>query len=171
MPDTPPTGTDVVPVKELSAELVATFSQMAMIIPEGDDNAMEQIMLAVLAAGSWEQLSDPWETDNAERLAGKTLLIERVTRHPSDIAGGLGIFLVAHGTDMRSGEKVVFSTGSLGVMAQLVRAHTAGWLPLFAQLVIAERATKDGFRPQHLKFVGQPKQAPAEDKTPETVPF
>jgi hypothetical protein len=162
-------GTDIATVRELSAELVATFSQMAMIIPESDENAMEQIMLQVLQAGSWEQLSDPWETDNAEKLAGKTILIERVTRHKSDIAGGLGIFLVAHGIDMKSGEKMVFSSGSLGVMAQLVRAHTAGWLPLFAQLIIAERATADGFRPQHLKFVGQPKKAPAAEA--EKVPF
>jgi hypothetical protein len=169
MPDAPPPGTDVAITQELSPELIATFSQMALLIPEDETNAMESILGQIFGAETWENLGDPWDTATAEQLAGKTFLIERVTRHDSDLAGGIGVFLVVHAVEMRTGEQIVFSSGSLAVMAQLVRAHTAGWLPLFAQLVIAERPTKDGFRPQHLKFVGQPKKAPAAEA--EKAPF
>ena len=157
MSDNSTPGNAVAIAQQLSPELIATFSAMVTIVPEDDSNAMENILTAVLTASTWEALGDPWETDTAEKLAGKTFLIERVTRHDSDIAGGLPYFLVMHGTDMRTGESIAAPTGSLAVMAQLVRAHTSGWLPLFAQLIIAERPTKEGFRPQHLKFVGQPK--------------
>jgi hypothetical protein len=167
--DTPPAGTDVAITQPLSPELVATFSAMALLIPEDESNAMESILQQVFGSSTWENLGDPWETATAEHLAGRTFLIERVTRHDSDFSGGIDLFLVVHAVEMRTGEQIVFSTGSLAVMAQLVRAHTAGWLPLFAQLVIAERPTKDGFRPQHLKFVGQPKAKAAAQA--EEVPY
>ena len=168
MPDAPPPGNDVAVSQPLSPELVAQFSQMITIIPEPDGNAMESILAQVFGAATWENLSDPWEARTAEELAGKTILIESVTRHDSDIAGDLPFFLVMHGTEMRTGEKIAAPTGSLAIMAQLVRAHIAGWLPLFAQVIIAERPTKDGFRPHHLKFVGQPKkvQQPEAEKAP-----
>jgi hypothetical protein len=169
MPDQQQPGTDVATTAPLSAELVETFSRMAMIIPEPDDNAMENILEQILGASSWEELADPWDTDNAEKLVGKTIRIDRVTRHPSDFSGGIGVFLVMHGVEMRTGEKIAAPVGSLAVMAQLVRAHTAGWLPLFAEMVIADRPTKEGFRPQHLKFVGQTKREPAAET--ETAPY
>jgi hypothetical protein len=151
-------GTGIEVGMTLPAELVQQFAQMAMMIPSEGTDAIESIVGAILNAPGWEHLSDPWEAAGAETLAGKTLLITDVTRRPSDYKDGLGIFLVVHYVESRSGERGVWTTGSTACVAQLARAYAGGWLPLYAQIVVAERPTESGYRPHHLKFLGKGEQ-------------
>jgi hypothetical protein len=162
------TGTQVAVRQEMSPELVKVFAGMAMLVPSETTDALDSIIGAILQAPSWEQLADPWESVNAEKLAGKVFRIDDLTRRPSDFKEGLGIFLVVHCVDTKTGESLVFTTSATAVVAQLVRAYSAGWLPLFGELIVADRATEAGYRPHHLKFHGQanpPKQA-AEEQAP-----
>lgn len=158
-------GTEVDTTLQLSKELVQQFAQMAMAIPGETTDALDSIIGAILGAPSWEHLSDPWESSKAELLAGRTLRIDGLSRRPSDYRDGLGIFLVVHYTDTRTGEPGVWTTGSTACVAQLARAYAAGWLPLYAQIVIAERPTKEGYKPHHLKFLGKADK-PAGEKMP-----
>lgn len=150
---------------ELSPKLMAMFTSMAVSIPDENENAYESIVSQIIGSTDWDQLDAPWETSDIAQLQGVTLRIDRLARRPSDIGGGLGFFLVVHATAVRTGEVHVITTGSVAVVAQLARAHMAGWLPLYAQFVIAERATANGFRPHHLKILGRPGQA-SQEKAP-----
>jgi hypothetical protein len=150
-----PPGTEVAITAVLSAEVEQQFAAMVTAIPEDDGNAMDDILATVLAAATWEDLNKAWESAKGEKLAGRMLRIDTITRHESELAGSLGFFLVAKGVDTRTGESIAWPTGSIGVMAQLVRAYLQGWLPLFAEVVIAPRPTKSGFRPQHIQFHGK----------------
>jgi hypothetical protein len=155
MADAPGSELAVSASNTLSPEIEHAFAEMITAVPEDDGNAMDSILTEILKSAGWENLSDPWESASAEKLAGHTLRFDRITRHDSTIAGGFAFFLVAHYTDTRTGEAGVWPTSSIAVMAQLVRAHLGGWLPLFGQVVIAERPTKNGFKPQHIKFLGK----------------
>lgn len=166
MTDQTKPGTDIEVGLTLPAEMVRQFAAMAMMIPSEGTDAIESIIGTILAAPTWENLSDPWESSAAEKLAGHTLLITDVVRRPSDFKDGLGVFLVVHYTDTKSGERGVWTTGSTACVAQLARAHAGGWLPLYAQIVVAERATERGYRPHHLKFLGR-----ADKPVSEAMPF
>lgn len=146
-------GTDV-EVRELSPELQRRFAEMAMTVPEDDGTGQERILEQILSAATWEQLDDPWDTAKANDLAGKLLRLEGITRFASDFRSGLRIFLAVQYTDVESGERSVFASGSVSIVGQLVRAYCLKLFPLYAELVISERATADGYHPHHLVFRG-----------------
>lgn len=140
-------------VAEFPRELVARFVQMATLVPSEDGSGMERIIEQLLNAESWEDLSDPWESTNAEKLRGKRLRIDSLTRRPSQYPGGLGVFLVVKGVDLGTGEAIVWTTSAQAVIAQLVRAYAKGWLPCVAEMIIADRPTEAGYYPHHLRFL------------------
>jgi hypothetical protein len=138
----------------LDPGLLRQFSEMASLIPSETTGGMERILAQVLAAQHWDDLDAPWESSSAEALAGKQVVISRIERRPSDFREGLGIFLVCHGADYKTGEPVVVTTSAIGVIGQLVRAYALKALPLVVEFVISERPTKDGYHPHHLKVIG-----------------
>ena len=142
-------------VAEFPRELVARFVEMATMVPSEDGGGMERIIDQLLNAESWEQLSDPWESTDAEKLRGKRLRVDSIMRRPSSYPGGLGIFLVVKSVDVQTGEALVWTTSSQAVIAQLVRAYAMGWIPCLVEMVIADRPTERGFYPHHLRFLAQ----------------
>jgi hypothetical protein len=136
----------------LSEDIVKRFAEMAVTVPTEDGAGSDRILEQLLSATSWEQLSDPWESSNGMRLRGKLLRIDNITRRPSTYEGGLGIFLVVEAVDTANGEKVVWTTSSLSVVGQLVRAYVMGWFPMYAEVVVADRPTERGYYPQHLRI-------------------
>ncbi len=148
--ETEPT-TAVVPV--VSQATMALFAQMAVGIPEADDgDAYENIVLQLLNADNPDDFNAPWETEAAERLAGKRLRIEGMSRRASDYVGGLGHYIVVKGVILDTGESFVWATGGIANVASLARLHFTGKLPAIVALVIADTPTANGFRPQHLKI-------------------
>ena len=141
-------GTVVQP--ELSPELVQRFAQMAMMIPEDDGSATERILEQILSAETLEELNAPWDVGKARELAGVLLRVDQLKRQPSSFAGGLKIFLVVSYTNTRTGEQKVLATSSMSVVAQLVRGYAISGLPLYAEFVIADRPTSNGYHPHHL---------------------
>jgi hypothetical protein len=152
------TAGDIVPV--VSQATMARFSQMAVGIPEADDGeAYESIVLQLLNADDLDQFNAPWDTSAASELAGDMLRIESMARRASDFAGGLGLYIVCKGVNLRTGEPFVFTTGGVANVASLARIHFTGKLPAIVELVIADMPTANGYRPQHLKIhsLGVPK--------------
>ena len=150
-----------VAVPEFSAELLKQFTHMVTLVPAEDGAGQERILAAILAAETIDDLDAPWDTTKADKLAGKVLRIDQLMRRPSDFRAGLGIFLVVHSVDTVSGEKIVWTTSSVSIVGQLVRAYALGKMPCYAELIIAERPTRDGYHPHHLKFYGSPADTPA----------
>lgn len=147
------TGTDIAPV--VSDQTMQIFASMAAGIPEADDSeAYESILTQLLNAAGVDDLNAPWETEAADRLAGHQLIAQELTRRPSDFLGGLGMYLVVKGVDQASGERFTWTTGSIAIVAQLVRAYFLGGLPIIMQVIVGDVNPRTGRKPQHLHIVG-----------------
>ena len=161
-------GTEVAPV--ISDATLQVFAQMAAGIPEADDtDAYESIVSQLLNAAGVDDLNAPWETDAADRLAGHQLVIQELTRRPSDYAGGLGMYLVAKGVDQANGERFTWTTGSIAIVAQLARAYFVGGVPIVCQVIVGDANPRTGRKPQHLHIVALGGNKPAAQ--PENAPF
>lgn len=146
-----PAGTDVVPA--VSQATMALFAQMAVGIPEADTGeAYEGIVLQLLNADGIDDFNAPWDSDAATDLAGHKLLLESISRRQSDFAGGLGMYLVCKGHNVRTKAPFVWTTGGVANVAALARIHYTGKLPAIIEIVIADTPTANGYRPQHVKI-------------------
>lgn len=150
-------GTDVV---QLPADLVKRFADMAVLIPDDTEDGGARMLDAILSAKTWEALNDPWESSNGEALVGKLLKLTSAKKMPSTFEGGLGIFLVIDYTDTNTGETGVLTTSAVSIVGQIAAAYAHEWMPLYAEVVVADRPTKRGFLPQHLKIHGTGKRPP-----------
>ena len=138
----------------VSGELLTRFEALAVRIPESDDSqAYEDIVSQILGATGVDGLNAPWDTSKAATLNGHRLRIESMTRRASDFQEGLGIYLVIKGTDLGTGERFTLTIGSVAVLAQLAQIHALGGLPAIVELIVADKLTKNGFRPIHLKVL------------------
>jgi len=137
----------------MSPETRALFLPMVMMVPESEGDGADRIVMAILGAKSWDELSDPWNSEKADSLNGVDIAIHTITRHVSSYAEGLGVFLVCHGRRQDTDEEFVFSTGSVSTVAQLVRAYALRAFPLWGRLVKSDRPTARGYYPMHLDIV------------------
>lgn len=128
----------------------------AAITAGGEDTATMAILATLAAASDPAALDAPWSTTGTDELLGRVIVVTDLKRMPSDYTQGLGFFLVATGHDPESGEAITFTSGSVGVAGQLVKAHHEGWLPLKCELVRSVRPTKNGYYPEHLRVYGGP---------------
>jgi hypothetical protein len=151
-PDTPQ-GSDAEVALINDHKLLEQFAEMATAIPADLGGGTEDIVAKILSATTWDQLDEPWETSAIDDILGLTLHVTKVTRRPSTYQGGLGVFLVVHLTDTKTGKEYVKTTGAISVVAQLVRAYFMGVTALTIQWVRAERPSANGYYPQHLKVV------------------
>lgn len=133
--------------------LLQAFGEMAVMIPSDDGSGTERILAKILSAKTWDQLDEPWEASSIDDILGKQLHVTKVTRSPSTFKGGLGIFLVVHLQDAKTGQEYVKTTGSVSVVAQLARAYALGITAMTVQWERAERPTPGGYYPQHLRVI------------------
>lgn len=138
----------------IPAHLLEQIEQAVAAIPDGGDGGAERIIEALLAAKTIDDLNQPWEGTSGSKLAGKVLRIDALTKQPSDFTDGPAIFLVVTSTDTKTGEKVTWTTSAVAVIIQLAQAWRLGLFPIIAEVVLAERETKRGYRPYHLRVIG-----------------
>lgn len=134
-------------------QLLERFAEMAVLIPGDLGGGVEDILSKILSAKSWDELDEPWETSDIDDIEGKTMRITKVTRRPSTFRGGLGVFLVVHLLDPKSGKEYVKTTGSISVVGQIARAYALGVESMTVQWLRAERPSESGYYPQHLKVL------------------
>jgi hypothetical protein len=137
----------------LRQNTLAQFADMARVLPTAEEDASMSIVAQILQATTVEELDAPWRDTDGEALIGVTFEAQSVTLHQSDYTEGLGVFLRVEGVRLDNGEVVSFSTGSVSTVAQLVRAFTLNAFPFVAEIVKADRPTKKGYFPLHLKIV------------------
>lgn len=128
------------------------FNQMVIMLPEVESDGGASMITQILNTVDVQELDAPWDTKDPEKLVDLLIHITDARRAPSDFAGGLGQFLVLDAVIAASGEQVTFTTGSVMVVAQVVKAFVLDALPLACVLRKSERPTADGFYPQHLEI-------------------
>lgn len=139
----------------LSPAVVDAFTPMIYDIPEADDSdATERILLQLAGAQDAFALNDPWARgEGLAFYADVPVIIESITRRESDYAGGFPYYLVVNATVKGTGERIRTTSGSVGVMGQLVKAHQLGALPLEVIPRRSKKPTKSGNYAWHLEIV------------------
>lgn len=149
--DSPNGAVEVLPpANELLAR--QKFQQMATIIPVTESDGGFGIVLDILSADDLFDLDQTWQEKDLDKLLKRKLVFDSVTRSDSSYQDGLGVFLVVRCTDPENGEEVVFSTGSVNIVAQLVKAHVMGAFPFVGRVIQAEKASANGYYPQHIQI-------------------
>lgn len=129
------------------------FMAMLEAVPEPDDDAAARIVLEIMAAQSIEDLDKPWDVEGMRDHDGEVLQVHSIAKMPSDYKTGLGCYLVCKCSQPGIGEVFTLTTGSVSIVAQLVRAHTLEAFPLEVVPRQSERPTRKGYRPMHLELV------------------
>lgn len=132
-------------------KLLEAFAEMAVMIPASNGGGTEDILAKILSATTWDQLDEPWETSDVDDIIGKRLKLTRVERRPSTFRGGLGVFLVCHLLDPKTGKEYVKTTGSVAVVGQIASLFAHGWFPAMVEWCKSERPSERGYYPQHLR--------------------
>ena len=140
-------------VATLSSDAVAPFEGYLAAIPDAEGGGYESILAQIDAAGSAKDLDAAWRTAGLEQYRDQLLRVHALRKMPSDFAGGLAWFLVVDAVDLATGERVTFTTGAIGVVAQLVKAFALGALPLQVIPRESERTTRAGYHVWHLEVV------------------
>src|SRR5215472_6162415 len=118
------------------------FKAMLVGVPEPDDDAAARIVMQIMSAQSVSDLDKPWDVEGMRDHDGTMLTIHGITKMPSDYATGLGVYLVCDCSEPGIGERFVLTTGSVSIVAQLVKAHQLDAFPLEVVPRKAERPTK-----------------------------
>lgn len=130
------------------------WQSMLAAVPDTEaGSGYERIFSQLAGAESIDDLNAPWTAGDMEQYADLPLTIDSISKSESTYGGGLPFFLVVGAVVEETGERVTVTTGSVNIVAQLVRAYAAGLFPVRARVQIAERPTAKGFYPQRLQFL------------------
>ena|ERR1700761_1081463 len=130
---------------------VAMFTEIVNSIPEADDDG-SGILLGALMAEDWMDLNRPTgKLPSLEDITPAALLITRdITRHVSDIEGGLPFYLVCDAVNLTTGEPVRFQTSSKVPTIKIAKLYALDALPARVATSKAKTATRGGFHPLDL---------------------
>jgi hypothetical protein len=135
-----------------TAGAVEALVLLASDLPEAEDDATDRIVQQILAADSPEDVNAIWEATGIERWLDVPLLITSLHRAPSDFEDGIGVYVVIKAQTTGDRRDVVITTGSVNVIAQLIKAHTSDWFPLVATPRGPKRPPKNGRFPYRLEL-------------------
>lgn len=133
--------------------LYEVFMKQLEEVPESGDDATARIVAQILAAETPDQIDAAWNAEGMRDWVDMVVQINSIKRMPSDFTAGLGWFLVCNVTALGSGEEFVLTTGSVSIVAQLVRLHTINALPIQVVPRKAAKPSKNGYFPMHLELV------------------
>ena len=142
--DTPPAPVPVSPA-------LVQYQAMIDTVPDAGGDGVESILEQLAAATDVTQLDEPWRVGGLGQLADRPLVVQSIAKMPAEFDGPIPYFLIVRGATADTGETFTATTGALSVVAQLVKAHAAGWLPWKCVLRIADKPSKAGYFPQHLE--------------------
>lgn len=155
------TRTDDLPVP-IRPEVVAAYESMIAEVPEAGGEGFDGILEQIARAADVAALDAPWRSGGLEEWANVPLAVLGIRKMPSDYAGGLPWFLVVDAAVVETGEAITFTTGAVGVVAQLVKGWQLGAFPLVVVPRQSARPTASGYYPQHLEVSRrQPPREPA----------
>lgn len=154
MTDSTPTTAVSVTDPAAAAQRWAELSAGIPVASDDTSDAGARIAASVFDATAPTDLDTAWESRDFGALIDLPVKVTALRKAISDYGDGPGFYLICDVVDLSTGEVQVVTTGAVSVMAQLVKAHSAGWLPLACTLRESSRPSKAGYRPQHLEILG-----------------
>lgn len=139
--------------RAVHGDVIAAYEAMLSQVPDAGDQGIEAILEQIAQATTPGDLDAPWNAGGFGALAGIPIRVYGIRKMPSDFGSGLSFFLVVDGARLDSGEKITATTGSVSVVAQLVKAWSLDAFPWDVVPTLAKRPTKDGYYPMHLENV------------------
>ena len=156
-------STDVAALDELEGILLGEKD-----VPEVVDDPAEiqrEIMAQLLGAETDEELEQVGNATGWRELAGVPMELHGFRFRPSIYEEGAPVFFVVDATRLDTGERVVLTTGSGNILAQLTNMARRGTLTgAIRALEIADTPTKQGFRPNWLRTPTGPMIEAAKEK-------
>jgi hypothetical protein len=138
-----------------SASPLDVIKQTLDLVPQADEDPTERMAAYILSqpAERWEEL---WAgLPSIREFVGETITVHDMRVRESDFEGPLGLYLILDATWDKTGEKKLISCSSQMSMIQLVTLRKRGQLPVKVEVVQKDKPTKAGFRPIHLRYLGQ----------------
>lgn len=143
-------STDLAALDEL--EQILLGEKEAPEVVDDPQEISREIIAQLLAAETDEELEQVGAAIGWRELAGVPVQIENFRWRPSAYEEGAPVFFVVQATRLDTGERVVLTTGSGNVLAQLANMARRGTLAGAVRSVeIADKPTKSGFRPYWLR--------------------
>jgi hypothetical protein len=141
---------DIAQLDELEKILLGD-SELPDVVDDPGEISRE-IMAQLLAAESDEELEAVGTATGWRTLPGVPMQLHGFQWRPSTYEEGAPIFFVVNATRLDSGERVVLTTGSGNILAQLCNMARRGTLVgAVRALEISDEPTKQGFRPNWLR--------------------
>lgn len=138
----------------ISPRAMEAFATILAAIPEAGEGGYEGILEQLATVENVADLDAPWRAEGMANWIGEPLEIRGLRRLESDYQGGLPFFLVVDAASLETGEKVTFTTGAVGVVAQLGKAYQLGAIPGWRVIPRqSERPSESGYYPQHLEVM------------------
>lgn len=135
--------------------ILALLSSMGEQVVDTAEDVSMAIAERILRAESVDQLLAPQGTTHARDIIGKPLVILDAHWLESTIEGdGPPVYAVLD--CLVDGEPTAVTCGARTVMIQVLKAKSAGWLPMACMVEESSMRTKAGFFPMWLAAVGQP---------------
>lgn len=145
----------ILPGREPGERHPSYMARLAEMLPQPTEEVLDSMVDQVMAASSLNEMNRMWDANGSKDMVNADLIFRSIHMMPSDFADGLPFFLVCACTDVVTGEQVTMTTGSIMIVAELIRAQLIDALPAEAVITAAKRPTKDGNVPLHLRWVGQ----------------
>lgn len=139
-------------VRQVEGQVIDYYESILDRVPDAGGEGIENILEAIAAAGDVAGIDAPWKAGGFGAYVDTPIVITGIRKMPSDFGSGLSYFLIADGAVRATGEKVTATTGSMSVVAQLLKVWELDAFPVLVIPRISKRPTKDGFYPQHLEF-------------------
>lgn len=137
---------------EPSAQEIAMAIAGGDTLPDADvQQSQAGIVARILAATDTSKVLDMGEPMKAEELEQVALEVNGVRWMKSALEGGAGVYAVVDAVRLDQDEPVKITTGSVNVMAQLLKLQTMGAFPQKVKIVKAGRPTKSGYYPYWLQ--------------------
>lgn len=147
------TETQEVESVTMTEDLAAILTPLLMGIPEGTGSG-EDMLKRLLEATTVEELDLSGSLPSAQTLAPFYCRVASLTRHESTMGGAVPWYLVAEGSDPKTGEVVRFQTSAGVPFIVLTKLHGMGLLPANVKITKAEKETRNGYRPLNVEILG-----------------
>lgn len=145
-----PAATAPTPVEvDQTDHLLALIERMGESVTQTADDVSMGIIERLMRADSVEALLAPQGTTQAKEILGQPIVIRDVKFLESTIEGdGPPVYAVLD--CMVDGEPTAVTCGARTVMAQALKAKSAGWLPMECVIEQSPQRTKSGYYPMYL---------------------
>lgn len=140
---------------EMSPATRATVEAMIMDVLDDQELDSNSMFDDILAATTWQGVDVGGKIDAFADVAASPVVVTSIKARPSTKANGLRVFLVVTGYHP-DGVMYEAATSSAEVVIKLLQLHTLGQLPIIVSVYRAEKPTRNGNFPQHLKIHGKP---------------